>query len=168
MDTDPTVRALLNNYKQRLPLVLIADDHYAPFPYDLGKKMYVILGMYWIVAAWGMFFTLLIKNVQNVKKRDLAEKDVERNENYMETDSPEYCTRIRYKFAFQYYEGQGKPWWLRSESPSEDTNPVCDTDIDDESDCGSELSLGMSFLLLYWTKVDLAQFNYQNIHQRNQ
>ena len=86
----------------------------------------------------------------------------------METDSPEYCTRIRYKFAFQYYEGQGKPWWLRSESPSEDTNPVCDTDIDDESDCGSELSLGMSFLLLYWTKVDLAQFNYQNIHQRNQ
>ena len=42
----------------------------------------------------------------------VAEKDVDRNKDQKE-GALEYYTRIRYKFAFQYYEGQGNPWWLR-------------------------------------------------------
>lgn len=29
-------------------------------------------------------------------------------------------TRIRYKFAFQYCEGQGTPWWLEKTSAHKD------------------------------------------------
>ena len=52
---DKSVRALLNTYRRRLPLVLLADDKYALFPYDLRAEgyTYVVLGYYWIVDAWG-------------------------------------------------------------------------------------------------------------------
>lgn len=50
---DSSVRALLNNYRRRRPLVVISDNKYARFPFDLEEKMYVVLGLYWIVDAWG-------------------------------------------------------------------------------------------------------------------
>lgn len=52
-DQDASVRALLNNYRNQYPLALIVDNRYAPFPFDLGERMYVVLGLYWIVNAWG-------------------------------------------------------------------------------------------------------------------
>ncbi|KAL5507322.1 hypothetical protein ACEPAH_6778 [Sanghuangporus vaninii] len=85
-DHDASVRALLYNYRVGHPLVLLIDDKYAPFPFDLEEKMYVVLGLYWIVNAW-------------------AEKDVVKVDGEVET-------RTKYKFAFQYCEGQGSPWWL--------------------------------------------------------
>ncbi|OCB90685.1 hypothetical protein A7U60_g2120 [Sanghuangporus baumii] len=85
-DHDASVRALLYNYRVGHPLVLLIDDKYAPFPFDLEGKMYVVLGLYWIVNAW-------------------AEKDVVEIDGKVET-------RTKYKFAFQYCEGQGSPWWL--------------------------------------------------------
>ncbi|EJD02938.1 uncharacterized protein FOMMEDRAFT_107970 [Fomitiporia mediterranea MF3/22] len=89
-DKDPSVRALLYNHRSGHPLVLIADDKYVLFPFDLGEKMYVVLGLYWIVDAW-------------------AEKDVYESEG-------KFGTRIKYKFAFQYCDGQESPWWLNSAS----------------------------------------------------
>lgn len=53
---DKSVRALLHNYETKLPIVLIADDKYQLFPYGLGKYVYVVLGYYWIVDAWGASF----------------------------------------------------------------------------------------------------------------
>ncbi|KAH7888686.1 hypothetical protein F5I97DRAFT_1925224 [Phlebopus sp. FC_14] len=55
--TDKSVRALLKNYKEGRPLVLIADDNYALFPYDLAASgyTYVVLGVYWISYAWAEY-----------------------------------------------------------------------------------------------------------------
>jgi hypothetical protein len=55
LEDDISVRALLNNYKGRRPLVLLADDNYRLFPFDLtaGGYTYVVLGFYWITHAWG-------------------------------------------------------------------------------------------------------------------
>lgn len=52
---DKSVRALLTNYNKQIPLVLIIDDKYALFPYDLGAKdiTYAVLGVYTITHAWG-------------------------------------------------------------------------------------------------------------------
>lgn len=53
---DKSVRALLRNYTENRPLVLIADDRFKLFPYNLAAKgcAYVVLGFYCIVNAWGM------------------------------------------------------------------------------------------------------------------
>lgn len=53
--TDKSVRALLKNYKEKRLLVLLADDKYVQFPYDLSASgyTYVVLGIYWISHAWG-------------------------------------------------------------------------------------------------------------------
>lgn len=52
---DKSVRALLQNYRSRIPLVLLVDDKYALFPYDLSLSdvAYAVLGFYTIVHAWG-------------------------------------------------------------------------------------------------------------------
>ena len=50
---DKTVRALLHNFERKEPLVLLMDDKYRLFPYDMGKMTYAVLGYYWIVDAWG-------------------------------------------------------------------------------------------------------------------
>jgi len=52
---DKSVQALLSNFRSRRPLVLLIDDKYALFPYDLGSKgvTYAVLGFYTIVHAWG-------------------------------------------------------------------------------------------------------------------
>lgn len=58
LSDDKSVRALLSNYRNRRPLVLLIDDKYALFPYDLASKgvTYAILGFYTIVCAWGTCF----------------------------------------------------------------------------------------------------------------
>jgi hypothetical protein len=53
---DKSVRALLNNFERQEPIVLLMDDKYRLFPYDMGKMTYSVLGYYWIVDAWGMVF----------------------------------------------------------------------------------------------------------------
>jgi hypothetical protein len=55
---DKSVRALLENYRSRQPIVLLIDDKYVQFPYDLGIKdiTYAVLGFYTIVHAWGTQF----------------------------------------------------------------------------------------------------------------
>lgn len=55
LEDDRSVRALLNNYRSGRPLVVLADDNYALFPFDLTANgyTYVVLGLYWIAHAWG-------------------------------------------------------------------------------------------------------------------
>ncbi|KAJ3811471.1 hypothetical protein F5876DRAFT_39534, partial [Lentinula aff. lateritia] len=56
---DKSVRALLTNYRQQIPLVLLIDDRYALFPYNLGGKniTYAVLGVYNITHAWAEYET---------------------------------------------------------------------------------------------------------------
>ncbi|EIW63566.1 uncharacterized protein TRAVEDRAFT_161894 [Trametes versicolor FP-101664 SS1] len=86
-EEDKSVRALLRTYQMKRPLVLIIDDRYALFPYDLATKgyTYVVLGFYHIAHAW-------------------AERHPARNgKGYV----------IRYKFAFEWCKKQPEPWWLK-------------------------------------------------------
>ncbi|KAI6047159.1 hypothetical protein EDC04DRAFT_2557109 [Pisolithus marmoratus] len=87
--SDKSVRALLRNYKDGRPLVLLADDQYVLFPYDLRASgyTYVVLGIYWISHAWA---------------------------EYQPTPANSSCI-IRWKFAFQWCEGQASPWWPPAE-----------------------------------------------------
>lgn len=77
---DMSVRALLENHKQSRPLVLLIDDKYDLFPYDLSasKVTYAILGFYTIAYAWAEY-----QSADNGRGRV-----------------------IRYKFAFHWCEGQ--------------------------------------------------------------
>ncbi|KAF9070074.1 hypothetical protein BDP27DRAFT_1402166 [Rhodocollybia butyracea] len=81
---DKSVRSLLNNYRKRIPLVLLIDDRYALFPYNLAKRniTYAVLGVYNITHAW-------------------AERET--------TKSGQQ--HVRFKFTFQWCEEQGQPWW---------------------------------------------------------
>ncbi|KAI0645931.1 hypothetical protein C8Q79DRAFT_910605 [Trametes meyenii] len=94
---DKSVRALLRTYEMKRPLVLIIDDRYALFPYDLAAKgyTYVVLGFYHIAHAW-------------------AERQPASNERgYV----------VRYKFAFEWCEKQPEPWWLKH-SPTAPAPPA--------------------------------------------
>ncbi|XP_006460754.1 hypothetical protein AGABI2DRAFT_117682 [Agaricus bisporus var. bisporus H97] len=84
---DKSVRALLENYRTHQPIVLLIDDKYVQFPYDLGSKdiTYAVLGFYTIVHAWAEY-----QPAENERGRV-----------------------VRYKFAFQWCETQGEPWWLK-------------------------------------------------------
>ncbi|KAF7980743.1 hypothetical protein HWV62_36767 [Athelia sp. TMB] len=55
LEQDKSVRALLNNYSQNRPIVLIADDRFKLFPYNLSATncAYVVLGFYCITNVWG-------------------------------------------------------------------------------------------------------------------
>lgn len=84
---DHSVSALINTYRTKQPIVLIADDKYAKFPFDLtrsGKEgyAYVVLGHYLIRDYW-------------------AESQPADNADGV---------AIRYRFAFQWCEA-GAPWW---------------------------------------------------------
>lgn len=83
---DKSVRALLTTYKLQRPLVLLIDDKYTLFPFDLSTKdvTYAVLGLYTIAHVW-------------------AECQPAHNER---------GHVVRYKFAFQWCEGQGEPWWI--------------------------------------------------------
>ncbi|KAJ7470891.1 hypothetical protein FB451DRAFT_1472612 [Mycena latifolia] len=87
---DITVRALLKNYADQIPLVLIVDDKYPEFPLKLGEKgIYLaVLGFYMIVDAWAELHEINGTPV------------------------------VRYKFAFQWCAGQDEPWWHAERSSS--------------------------------------------------
>ena len=76
--------------------MLLVDDKYALFPYDLSSKgvAYAVLGFYSIVYAWGRsfssFFVPMLKAV-------LAEFHPAKNK---------VGRVIRYKFAFRWCEEQ--------------------------------------------------------------
>ena len=52
---DKSVRSLLENYRTGRPLVLVIDDKYVLFPYELSAQdiTYAVLGFYTISYAWG-------------------------------------------------------------------------------------------------------------------
>ncbi|KAH6913886.1 hypothetical protein BKA70DRAFT_1557921 [Coprinopsis sp. MPI-PUGE-AT-0042] len=83
--SDKSVRALMKTYKERRPIALIIDDRYPLFPLDLASKnvTYVVLGFYMIVHAWAEY----------------------------QVGSGEDKSIVKFKFAFQWCEGQGEPWW---------------------------------------------------------
>ncbi|KIY61732.1 hypothetical protein CYLTODRAFT_362443 [Cylindrobasidium torrendii FP15055 ss-10] len=97
LESDWSVRALLNTFHEQLPMVLLIDDRYPHFPYDLenSRRMdgrngytYVVLGFYFIKDAW-----------------------VELEP----SDGKDGTAVMRYKFAFQWCDGQACPWWLPKE-----------------------------------------------------
>ncbi|KAF7375346.1 2OG-FeII-Oxy-2 domain-containing protein [Mycena sanguinolenta] len=93
---DSSVRALLENYRCGQPLVLLIDDKYGPFPFDLASQgVYMaVLGFYRIVHVWA---------------------------EYQPSTSNASGQVVRYKFAFQWCEGQGEPWWSAPDPTSEDS-----------------------------------------------
>ncbi|KZT10706.1 uncharacterized protein LAESUDRAFT_721073 [Laetiporus sulphureus 93-53] len=109
---DKSVRALLNTHRLGRPIALLVDDKYSLFPYDLAgdRYTYVVLGFYRIAHAW-------------------AERQPASNaRGYV----------VRYKFAFQWCEEQGTPWWLTAHSSgqacdvttsAEDHDPAAATDM---------------------------------------
>ncbi|KAJ7698116.1 hypothetical protein B0H17DRAFT_1051168 [Mycena rosella] len=85
---DISVRALIETYRKNQPLVLLIDDKYRLFPFDLGSRdVYMaILGFYKIVHLWA---------------------------EYQPSASNSNGRVVRYKFAFQWCEDQGEPWWSK-------------------------------------------------------
>ncbi|KAJ7116645.1 hypothetical protein C8R44DRAFT_880003 [Mycena epipterygia] len=102
---DTSVHALLRIYKEGTPLVLLVDDNYPKFPLNLKEKdIYLtVLGFYRIVAAWAEF------------------EDIEGA-----------CV-VRYKFAFQWCDGQGEPWW---HSRQKESAPATTSHLDLQGVCG--------------------------------
>ncbi|EGO00090.1 hypothetical protein SERLA73DRAFT_52598, partial [Serpula lacrymans var. lacrymans S7.3] len=96
--TDKSVRALLNTFASKNPLVLLVDDKYALFPYDLASSRYtyVVLGHFWISHAWAEY-----QPASNTRGRV-----------------------VRYKFAFQWCEEQGPPWWIPKTDEDNCTPPT--------------------------------------------
>jgi len=80
----------MRNYEESRPLVLLADDKYDKFPYDLSTPgsvyPYIVLGFFWIPYAWAEY----------------------------EAPSTDNRSVVRWKFAFQWCEEQGDPWWTSS------------------------------------------------------
>ncbi|KAF8145469.1 hypothetical protein K438DRAFT_1871990 [Mycena galopus ATCC 62051] len=93
---DSSVRALLENYRYGQPLVLLIDDKYGPFPFDLASQgVYMaVLGFYRIIHVWA---------------------------EYQPSTSNASGRVVRYKFAFQWCEGQDEPWWSTQDRNSEDS-----------------------------------------------
>ncbi|PBK79909.1 hypothetical protein ARMGADRAFT_1172179 [Armillaria gallica] len=95
---DFSVRALLKNFRNNTPVALLIDDKYVHFPFSLGARdiTYAVLGFYKITHFWSE-----LQPANNDRGRV-----------------------VRYKFAFQWYESQGQPWWWLT---SEDL-PITNTD----------------------------------------
>ncbi|KAJ7650975.1 hypothetical protein FB45DRAFT_29111 [Roridomyces roridus] len=89
---DQSVCALLQNFEQGRPILLLVDDNYEHFPLKLWSKgIYIaVLGFYSIVDVWA--------EIQNVDGVDV--------------------TRIL--FVFQWIHEQGEPWWI-TQQPIEDS-----------------------------------------------
>ncbi|KZP05944.1 hypothetical protein FIBSPDRAFT_765177 [Athelia psychrophila] len=88
LDKDKSVRALLNNHSQNRPVVLLVDDRFKLFPYNLTAKgcAYAVLGFFCITNVWAEYHPL--PNASG--------------------------GAVRYKFCFQWCQSQGDPWWLKS------------------------------------------------------
>jgi hypothetical protein len=99
---DTSVHALLNNHKRDVPLVLLVDDKYALFPYDLTASdvTYAVLGFYRITHVWSKTFSFAVtfKSLLCI----VAECQPAQNNR---------GAVLRYKFCFQWCESQGNPWW---------------------------------------------------------
>ncbi|KAJ7053615.1 hypothetical protein C8F01DRAFT_551631 [Mycena amicta] len=97
---DASVRALMKNFETGQPLVLLIDDKYAHFPFDLSARgVYMtILGFYRVIHAWA---------------------------EYQPSQSNPNGKVVRYKFAFQWCEGQGDPWWIPGPPTPMDLNESC-------------------------------------------
>ncbi|CUA74464.1 Melanoma inhibitory activity protein 3 [Rhizoctonia solani] len=97
LESDKSVRALLTSYRMFRPIVILAEadyEHLQKFNLKQGyaeRASYYVLGHYAIVAAWAG------------------------HEEVMGQGS----IHTRWKFAFQYIEGdQGPPWWLQAPGAS--------------------------------------------------
>ncbi|KAL1736160.1 hypothetical protein EV714DRAFT_267008 [Schizophyllum commune] len=111
-ENDRSVRALLHTYLEKRPIVLLLDDNYRLFPYDLKAHgvVYAVLGLYSIKHAWA--------------------------ERQPAGPSTPGGTVVRFKFAFQWCEGQDAPWWLPASlepglatpEPERCTPARCDTE----------------------------------------
>jgi len=64
---DISVRALLRNHTEKRPLVLLADDRYKLFPYNLAASgcIYVVLGFYYVTHAWGKIYQVFCQLLTN-------------------------------------------------------------------------------------------------------
>ncbi|KAG7448720.1 uncharacterized protein BT62DRAFT_929814 [Guyanagaster necrorhizus] len=95
---DFSVRALLKNFHKDIPVALLIDDKYVHFPFSLDARdvTYAVLGFYKITHVWSE-----LQPANNDRGRV-----------------------VRYKFAFQWYESQGQPWWLTSKDL-----PAMDADV---------------------------------------
>lgn len=67
--TDVSIRALFNNYRHKTPLVLLVDDKYALFPYNLSSSniTYAVLGFYWITRFWRKCFIVFVVTVLGLR-----------------------------------------------------------------------------------------------------
>ena len=99
--------ALINSYKAKQPIVLIAGNSYQLFPYDLEQRSYVILGYYLITQAWGTSQTNLNISPVTFKRTEEPEPSPSTPRGYF----------IRWKFLFQWIEAQGEPWWIEARDP---------------------------------------------------
>ncbi len=81
--------------------MLLADDNYKLFPFDLTADgyTYVVLGIYWITHAWGWSSLSHLSHRPSLTVFSAELQQV--NEDGV----------VRYKFAFQWCEVQGNPWW---------------------------------------------------------
>ena len=124
MEDDRSVRALLNNFRSRRPLVVFVDDNYALFPFDLTANgyTYVVLGLYWIAHAWGQCLLYAACAIALTVLRSAELQRVDENHSV-----------VRYKFAFQWCEGQGDPWW-----PSNTDNVPVVTQAQNSQVCDGE------------------------------
>ncbi|KAJ7152873.1 hypothetical protein C8R46DRAFT_1228435 [Mycena filopes] len=106
---DRSVRALINNCIAGTPVVLVVDENYTKFPLKLSTKgiSFAVLGFYIIVAAWA-------------ESRRVNETD---------------C--VRYKFAFQWCDGQGPPWWIQDSQESPDPPEYTPQSVYQCSNCGN-------------------------------
>ena len=108
LEGDKSVRALLNTYEMRRPLALLVDDKYSLFPFDLATDgyTYVVLGFYRIAHAWGEYVRTNIPTYTPFIVLPAEEQPAQTASGSV----------VRYKFAFQWCEEQGAPWWLTPKS----------------------------------------------------
>lgn len=100
-ESDHGVRSLINCYKSKSRIVLLADDRYKLFPYDLGRHTYVVLGFYRVIYYWGK-----VERTARKTRRSLAILIAEYEEALNDNSR---C--VKFKFAFQWCDEQGEPWW---------------------------------------------------------
>ena len=131
MEDDKTVRALLRVRETRKPIALLADDMYALFPYHFDPKwMYVVLGFYQVVDAWGKHFRHLASSSLTWLSEEFDVDEIDGS----------VCGRKKFKFAFQYCE-EGEPWWVQiAGSESLETPVPFDPDPQLCQECGKESS----------------------------
>lgn len=141
--TDTSIKKLLQAKAQGVPIVLIVGRDYRWWPLQMrkmgeleeivgqkddGKARYAVLGWYMIRDAWEEL------EPEAVDAGPLDEDDDEYYEH------PESLTRlfVRWKFAFEWIEAQGEPWWIKelrgrntSMSPEEEDEPM-KMEVDDK------------------------------------